>query len=88
MSPDDLERKLVERPFQPFRIKLSNSSTIDVHFPGDIVMGRSSATFPMDVVPDAEGFRVVRSWRTVALAHMAEFTDIAAIRNGGKKKRR
>ena len=47
MSPDDLERKLTERPFQPFRIKLSTSSTIDVRVPGEVVMGLTSAIFPL-----------------------------------------
>jgi hypothetical protein len=78
MSPDDLERKLTERPFQPFRIKLTNSSVIEVYVPGEVVMGDTSAIFPLEVATAADGIRTIRSWRSVALAHMVEFIDIQA----------
>lgn len=71
MSPDDLERKLTERPFQPFRIKLSTSSTIDVQFPGEIVMGLTSTTFPLEVIHDDEGLRIIKTWRGFQHSHGA-----------------
>jgi hypothetical protein len=86
MSSDDLERKLTERPFQPFRIRLSTNSTIDVQTPGEIIMGNTSATLPLDSLSDDRGFRVVRTWRTVSIAHMVEFVDIDPPKSTSKRR--
>jgi hypothetical protein len=85
MSPDDLERKLTERPFQPFRVKLSNNSAIDVQSPGDLVMGQTSVTMPMDVRRDDKGYEVARSWRTISIAHIVEFIDIEPSKNSRRR---
>lgn len=81
MSPDDLEKKLSERPFQSFRIKLSNNSSIDVHSPGDLVMGDTSVTLPLETRRDDQGYEVIRSWRTISIAHIVEFIDIEPPKN-------
>lgn len=88
MGPDDLDRRLTEAPFQPFRVRLSTNSTIDVHHPGEIVHGETSAIFPLEVVIDTDGFRLIKTWRTIALSHIVEFVDIDAKRNGAKRSRK
>ena len=42
MTYHDLLRKLNDAPFKPFRIRLSNSTTIDVMEPGSVIVGEST----------------------------------------------
>ena len=55
MTHHDLLRKLNDVPFKPFRIRLSNSSAIDVVNAGSIIVGESSG----DVVQDAHKERAI-----------------------------
>ncbi len=75
MTNHDLLRKLSDVPFKPFRMRLTNATAIDVNDPGSVIVGDSSAVVPVDVYTDAEGFRIVRNWKTVALAHILEFSE-------------
>jgi hypothetical protein len=77
MRARDLLNKLHDEPFQPFRVRLSTNSTIDVLDPNTVVVGPSSAMMPIETMRDGRsGYYIVSRWRTVALAHMAEFLDI------------
>jgi hypothetical protein len=76
MTYHDLLRKLHDEPFKPFRIRLSNSSTIDVTEPGSVIVGESSAVLPIEMAEDDKGNRVALNWKTVAIAHMVEFVDL------------
>jgi hypothetical protein len=67
MSPQDLHDKLHDEPFKPFRVKLSNSTTIDVLDAGSVVVGPTSAIMPVEYVEE-DGLLLVRRWRTVALS--------------------
>ncbi len=75
MSPRDLYGKLNDVPFKPFRIRLTNNTTLDVTNPGVVVVGRTSAVLPIRTSKDDFGYTLVDQWRTVALSHMAEFVD-------------
>jgi hypothetical protein len=86
MSPRDLINKLHDQPFKPFRARLSNNTTIDVLDPGSVVVGPTSAIMPLEYTDDEYGTRLVLRWRTVALNHIIEFTDIE--RPNGSKRRR
>jgi hypothetical protein len=87
MSPQDLVNKLHDEPFKPFRVRLSNSSTIDVLEAGSVIVGPTSAIMPLEYVEE-DGLRLVRRWQTVALSHMVEFLDLDAQRNGSKRRRK
>lgn len=88
MSPADLVNKLHDEPFKPFRVKLSNSSTIDVLDGGSVVVGPTSAIMPLEYVEDERGLKLVLRWKTVALAHVVEFFDIDRKDNGAKRRRK
>ena len=60
MSNHDLLRKLNDAPFKPFRLKLSNSTAIDVLEPGSVIVGDTSAVLPVDEYRDEQGFRIIR----------------------------
>jgi hypothetical protein len=76
MSNHDLLRKLSDIPSKPFRLKLSNSTAIDVTEPGNVIVGDTSAVLPVDAYVDDHGFRIVRNWKTIALNHIVEFSDL------------
>ena len=86
MTAQDLLNKLHDRPFQPFRVKLSNNTTMDVLDPNTVVVGLSSAIMPIETVRDDLGYYLVTRWRTVALAHMVEFLDIDPPKSSKRKK--
>ena len=88
MSPQDLVNKLHDRPFRPFRVRLSNSNTIDVLDPGSVIVSPTSAIMPLEYVEDEHGLKLVLRWKTVALSHMAEFIDLDEKANGSKRRRK
>ena len=87
MAPQDLVNKLHDEPFKPFRVRLSNASTIDVLDAGSVIVGPTSAIMPLEYVED-DGLRLVRRWKTVALSHMVEFIDLDIKGNGTKRRRK
>ena len=87
MTDRDLLNKLHDEPFQPFRTRLSNNTTIDVLDPGTVVVGPTSAIMPIEFVLGEHGYYVVTRWRTVAQAHIVEFIDIDPPKAGSRKKR-
>jgi hypothetical protein len=76
MTYHDLLRKLNDKPFQAFRIRLSNSSVIDVREPGSIIVGESSAVVPVSMEIDDKGYHVARDWKTISIAHIVELVDL------------
>lgn len=87
MPPRDLLKKLHDEPFKPFRVRLSNASTIDVLDSGSVIVGRTSAIMPIEYVND-RGLLLVERWKTVALSHMVEFIALDTKCNGSKRKPR
>jgi hypothetical protein len=87
MTARDLLNKLHDQPFQPFRVRLSNNSTMDVLDPNTVVVGPTSAIMPVESEIGDHGYYIVNRWRTVALAHMVEFVDIDPPKSAGKRKR-
>ncbi|HLL90306.1 MAG TPA: hypothetical protein VK324_13485 [Tepidisphaeraceae bacterium] len=47
MTDLDLLNKLHDQPFQPFRVRLTNNSAIDVLDPNTVVVGPTSAIMPI-----------------------------------------
>ncbi len=86
MTYHDLARRLSDVPFKPFRIRLSNSSTIDIREPGSVIIGESSAVVPVEMMVDDRGVRVARDWKTISISHILEFVDLKEDK-GPKRKR-
>jgi len=87
MRARDLLNKLHDEPFQPFRVRLSNNSTIDVLDPNTVVVGPSSAIMPIETSRDSSGYYIVSRWRTVALSHMVESVDIDPPKSRSTRRR-
>jgi hypothetical protein len=87
MNSEDLLRKLEDRPFHPFRIRLVNNSTYDILDPGMILVGDSSAVVATQPIRDDAGHLVTTGWRTVSISHMLEFSDPNKRSNGSKPRK-
>ena len=87
MTNHDLLRKLADVPFKPFRLRLSNSTAIDVTEPGNVIVGDTSAVLPVETYVDDQGFRIVRNWKTIALSHIVEFSDLEMKEDKSKRRK-
>lgn len=88
MRPEDLLNRLVDQPFRPFRLQLTDGTAIDVPEPGMTIVGRSSAVLPTRFGRDDEGHRLAEYWRTIALLHILQISDLDERVNGGRRKRK
>jgi hypothetical protein len=86
MTYHDLYRKLHDEPFKPFRLRLTNSTVIDVRNPGSAIVGESSAVLPVEMVVDDRGARIAKNWKTISISHIVEFSDLES--KAGDQKRR
>lgn len=87
MRVKDFINRLSDNPFRGFRIHLSDGSTIAVSDYGMVIVGRSSAVLPTEFGKE-DGERVVERWRTVALSHMVQFSDLDEPVSGKRHRRR
>ena len=88
MRPEDLRNRLDDQPFRPFRVHLSDGSTIEVPHRDMVIVGRSTAVLPSRFGEDEEGRTLAERWRTVDLIHMVQFTEIDDTPNGRQGRRR
>ena len=78
MNYADLYRKLRDHPFKPFRMRLVNNTTYDIHEPWMVIPGDTSAVVVTQTRRDDKGFEIAEDWRTVSIAHMIEFSRVVA----------
>ena len=88
MTTADLNHRLYDTPFRPFRIHLSDGTSLAVTNAGMVLVGESSVILPTELGHDSEGFPLVKRWRTVALSHMVQFTDLDEPLTGKRPKKR
>jgi hypothetical protein len=50
-----------------------------------IIVGDGSAVIATQNIRDEKGHRVTTDWRTVAISHMLEFSDLQSWGNGKRK---
>ena len=88
MFAADLNRRLEDQPFRPFRIHLSDGSFVDVTEPRMVIVGPTSAIVPTKWSSDANGRPVAEDWRTIILVHMVQFSDLNGSRPVGRGRRK
>ena len=86
MNNLDLQRRLHDRPFRPFRIPLVNNTSYDITEPWMVTVGQSSAVIVTRAVTDDHGYQTALDWRTVSISHMLEFSDIETKDRERKRK--
>lgn len=74
MRSDDVEEFVLKRPFQPFRLTLSNGTEYDIHHPEMAMVGYSSVTvgLPRPSDPRRKYDRVV----TISLSHVMQIEPL------------
>jgi hypothetical protein len=87
MTATDLNHRLYDTPFRPFRVHLSDGSNIPVNA-GMVLVGESSAVLPTEVGHDSDGYPLVRRWRTISLAHIVQFSGADEPVTGKRPKKR
>ena len=87
MTRSDLMRRLGDLPSKPFRIHISDGTVLDLTQPGMVIVGETSAVLPTLFGTDADGYRYAKNWRTIALDHIAQFSDLPDS-NGSKRRKR
>ena len=88
MHAADINQRLYDSPFKPFRVHLSDGSSIPIQNAGTVIVGESSAILPVELGRDTQGFPLVMRWRTVALSHMVQFSDMDEPVSGKRPKKR
>ena len=81
----DLQRKLHDQPFRPFRMKLVNNTTYDITEPWMITVGETSAIVVTQSRQDDQGYRLATDWRTISIAHILEFQDLPEDKRAKRK---
>jgi hypothetical protein len=74
MAPEELLAALRERPFQPFRINLTDGRTLDVRHPEMVLAGRRSAVIGLPAPGETEPLYDRRI--TVDLLHIVRLEPI------------
>jgi hypothetical protein len=82
----DLQAKLHDHPFKPFRIRLVNNTTYDVSEPWMIIIGETSAVVVTRVRKDDRGYETAQDWRTISISHILELSDVESKGEGRQKK--
>jgi hypothetical protein len=88
MRAEDLNNRLHDQPFRPFRVHLSDGSLLEIPHAGMVIVGRSTAVLPSRFGTDDEGRPLAERWRTVDLVHVVQFSDLDEPVNGKERKRR
>jgi hypothetical protein len=88
MTAGNLNLRRYDSPFRPFGIHLSDGTTIPIANAGTVMVTESTALLPVELGKDDQGFPLVRRWRTVALSHMVQFSDIDEPVMGKRPKKR
>jgi len=79
MRTEDLTEFVRRRPFQPFRITLTDGRTFDVHHPELMMVGRSSAVIGVPRPGDANP--VYDRAVTVSLVHIMQIEALETATN-------
>lgn len=88
MRPIDLQKRLEDQPFQPFRIHLTDGTVIDVERPGMVIVGIATAVLPTEYKVDTDGARVAADFRTINLRQIVQFSDARPKTNGHRRRKR
>jgi hypothetical protein len=87
MNYRDLQKKLHDQPFKPFRIRMVNNTTYDILEPWMLWVSRTSAMIVTRVETDDRGYKIADDWRTVAISLMQEFSDLKPPKSESRRKR-
>ena len=76
MFPDDLLSHLRQRPFEPFRIQVSDGTTYDVRHPELVMVGLGSVVIGLP--PAGQDAPIYQRTERVALSHIVKLLPLPA----------
>jgi hypothetical protein len=82
----DLQRRLHNEPFRPFRMRLDNNTAYDITEPWMVMVGQTSAVVVTRSRTHEYGYQAALDWRTVSISHMLEFSDLETEEPERKRK--
>lgn len=77
MTPQAINQELKKEPFTPFRLKISDGSTVDVHNPGLVFISNLSVYVFYPEANDPKSR--VGDWRLISLPHVVSFEPIRTV---------
>jgi len=77
--PQDIEARLDDRPFVPFRIHTSDGRQYDIVRPENILIGLGSITI---AIPQTPGGRIYERTVQVSLFHVVRIEPLVGAANG------
>jgi hypothetical protein len=81
MSPRDLLQRVRQRPFNPFRLVVSEGATYEVRHPEQVMVARDSAVIGLLGVGPDQGF--YETTVLVDLIHVVRLEPLAAAKPAG-----
>jgi hypothetical protein len=78
MPPEEIRNSLKNRPFSPFRIRLSDGRTFDVTNPELVMPGRHLVVIGIKDPADSDPRPLIQSSVTVTLLHVVSLEPIPA----------
>ena len=88
MKMQDVLERTNDEPFKPFRIHMSDGTTYDVLNLGFLMVGPSSAVVAREYGKYEDGRLYAKHWRTIALAHIVQFSDLGEHGRGNGRRRK
>ncbi len=76
MSDDDLLQAVRKRPFEPFRIQVSDGTTYEIRHPELVMVGLS--TILIGVPATGQAKPVYERYETVSLGHVVKLLPLSA----------
>jgi hypothetical protein len=87
MTREDIDARLADQPFQPFRMHLTDKTVVEVLGGGDCMVGLNTVVCPTGYAPDEHGRRWPRAFRKVAIPHIVRIEDVPVKSNGSRRKK-
>ncbi len=76
MKPEELLRRIQQRPFSPFRIHLSDGSALEVRHPEMVLPGRRTAL--IGIPAPADNVALMDDYVAVDVAHITHMEPVKA----------
>jgi hypothetical protein len=81
MAPTDVLQALRRRPFEPFRIEVSDGTTYDVRHPELVMVGLGALTIGIPAAGQAQP--IYERAETVSLGHVVKLVPLAGAKAPG-----
>jgi hypothetical protein len=82
----DLNRKLHEQPFKPFRISLIDGRSYNVTAPRRVMVGETRAVIVTESATGKRGWETALDWTTVSIEHVVGMPDLRMSKQRRKLK--